>query len=188
MKTIASFALAAGLAITLSTAANAAATLVGTTTNPTGIDGLVVDGTTYNVTFSTTTLNTFTFGSTVSTDARSALADALNALNVTSLGGASPTIGYELDIDNSLTPFFDVAVCFNTCNAGDWLSGFFTANLNLGYAFYPDGGDHAYYVEAADFTPVGVPEPAIWTVMLLGFAGIGAMMRGRKQLTSVGAV
>jgi hypothetical protein len=40
--------------------------LVGTTTDPTGINDLVVDGTTYDVTFSTTTLNTFTAGSTLS--------------------------------------------------------------------------------------------------------------------------
>jgi hypothetical protein len=34
----------------------------------------------------------------------------------------------------------------------------------------------------------GVPEPAIWTVMLIGFGGLGAMMRGRKRMSAVGVV
>jgi hypothetical protein len=39
-----------------------AQTLVGTTTDPKGIEGLVVDGTNYNVTFSTTTLSVAVHG------------------------------------------------------------------------------------------------------------------------------
>lgn len=69
MKAPTSIALAAGLAICLSAAANADPALEGTTTNPTGINALLVDGTTYNVMFSTTTLNSFTLGTTLSKDA-----------------------------------------------------------------------------------------------------------------------
>lgn len=69
MKAQTSIALAAGLAISLSTAEHAVPTLVGTTTDPLGIDNLVVDGTIYNVTFSLTTPNSFTQGTTLGTDA-----------------------------------------------------------------------------------------------------------------------
>ena len=68
MKALASIGLAAGLALSLA-AANATPTLVGTTTDPTGINDLVVDGTTYDVTFSLTTLNSFIQGTTLSVDA-----------------------------------------------------------------------------------------------------------------------
>jgi len=186
MKRLTSLALAAGLAISLSTAADAAATLVGSTTNPTGINGLVVDGTTYNVTFSTTTLNTFTQGTTLSTDATAALVAAVNSLNVTGLGGASPTQAYVLDVDNTVT-FFDNATCFVTCNAGGWVIAF-GFNLTLGDFSSPSWGDHAFYTEAADFTPVGVPEPAIWSMLLTGFFGIGAMARHMRRVVSRAAL
>jgi hypothetical protein len=189
MRTLTSLALAAGLAMTLSTAANAAATLVGTTTDPTGIDGLVVDGTTYNVTFSLTTLNTFTYSTSLSFDARTALVDALNSLNVTGLGGASPTYSFGLDLDNTVTGTFDAAGCFVTCSAGAWFDGVGGPD-NLGYTYF---GDLSVYVQAADFTAVtdagggGVPEPAMWAMLLAGFFGIGAMAR-RVRRSGSGAV
>jgi hypothetical protein len=69
----------------------AAPTLVGTTTNASGIDGVVVNSVTYDVTFSTAS-----FGSTFSTakggsEASIALAADLNTLSVTGLSivGAS---------------------------------------------------------------------------------------------------
>ena len=48
----------------ISGVAGAVPILEGSKTQPTGIDGLVVDGKTYNVTFSTTKLNTFTIATT----------------------------------------------------------------------------------------------------------------------------
>jgi hypothetical protein len=71
----------------------ASAGLVGTTTNPTGVTGLVVDGNTYDVTFSTDFfLNVFPTGPQFNdwipaTDAATALAAALNGYGVTALGG-----------------------------------------------------------------------------------------------------
>lgn len=99
MKAPTSIALAAGLAICLSAAANADPVREGTTTNPTGINGLVVDGTIYNVTFSTTTLNSFTLGTTLSKDAGSALAAALNTLLVTELANIADENDL-LDVDS----------------------------------------------------------------------------------------
>ena len=41
------------------------------------------------------------------------------------------------------------------------------------------GGDHMGRV---DFDVAGVPEPAAWALMLMGFGGIGAMVRRRRSL------
>jgi hypothetical protein len=75
-------------------AALAAPTLVGTTTSASGIDGVVADSVTYDVTFSTSS-----FGSTFSTakaasEASLALVADLNTLAVTGLsfGGASGAV------------------------------------------------------------------------------------------------
>jgi hypothetical protein len=171
--------LAAGLAISLS-AANASPVLVGTTTDPTAINNLVVDGTTYNVTFSTTTLNTFTQGSTLSNDAQTALESALNALSVTALGNASPSLYYELDVDNSLT-MWNAVDCAVTCAAGQWGGALNGGGFSLGL-----NDAETYYVEASDFTPVqttttGVPEPFTLSLFGAGLIGAGAMRRRMKK-------
>ncbi|HEX4080719.1 MAG TPA: PEP-CTERM sorting domain-containing protein [Rhizomicrobium sp.] len=142
------------------------ATLVGSTTDPTGIDGLVVDGTTYNVTFSLTTLNTFTYGTSLSMDAASALAAALTASNVTELGGQTADV-YKLDVDNQLNNF-DVAYCPVIPSCQTWSHAFGTGG-QLGY-------NGILYTEAADFTPVSVPEPGtlgLFGVALLALGGLG---------------
>jgi hypothetical protein len=100
----------AALAVSVATAATASQTLVGTTSSPTGINGLAVDGTTYNVTFSTTILNSFVEGSSVSIDANQALAAALNSLSVTGLGNSSAQSAYVIDIDNSLSSFYALRI------------------------------------------------------------------------------
>jgi hypothetical protein len=91
MKHISAFVGASALAV--SWAASAAPTLtMDGSGNPTGVTGLVVDGTTYNVTFSTDSYNTLfpsspTFGgnSAGADDASGALAAVLLAANITSL-------------------------------------------------------------------------------------------------------
>jgi hypothetical protein len=35
--------------------------------------------------------------------------------------------------------------------------------------------------------PLSVPEPAAWTMMLLGFGGLGALMRSRRRMTTLPA-
>jgi hypothetical protein len=71
----------------------ASAALVGTTTNPTGVTDLAVDGNFYNVSFSTDFyLNVFPSGPQFNdwipaTDAATALSAALNSFGVTALGG-----------------------------------------------------------------------------------------------------
>src|ERR1039458_2032392 len=73
-----------------------AETLVGTTTDATGIDGLVVGSLTYNVTFENASYDTvypsaptFLGNSSGAEDAASAIESALNSLGVTALTGIS---------------------------------------------------------------------------------------------------
>src|SRR5690348_5953489 len=68
----------------------AASSLVCTTTDPTGIDGLVVDGVTYNVTFSTAAFDSpFVRGTSPSQDAANAVAAVFSNAGVTELGGTA---------------------------------------------------------------------------------------------------
>jgi uncharacterized protein DUF4114/PEP-CTERM motif-containing protein len=48
----------------------------------------------------------------------------------------------------------------------------------------PNGGDKDYNDETFVFTGVkgGVPEPATWAMMLVGFGGLGAMVRRRRAV------
>ena len=83
----------------------AAPTLVGTTTNASGIDGVVVGPITYDVTFSTSSFDsTFTRQSTATT-AAAVLSTDLNTLKVTGLsfGGAS---GFDCTPNPVLAPCF----------------------------------------------------------------------------------
>lgn len=171
MKALTSIGLAAGLIVSLSTAAHATPTLVGSKTDPTGINDLVVDGTTYDVMFSLTTLKSpFTAFTTASSDAAIALASALNQLLVTGLGNATVTDGYAVDVDNNplnSASSFDAAFCGVPCTAGTWGQVTSAAN-NLGTS--TSGLGTTIYTEAADFSavPLSVSEP-----MTLGLFGTG---------------
>ncbi len=48
---------------------------------------------------------------------------------------------------------------------------------------YCDGGSGEISTNYA-FRAVGVPEPAAWTLMLIGFAGLGAALRSRRRLVT----
>jgi hypothetical protein len=161
--------LAIGLFATIP--ALATPTLEGTTTDPTGIDGLAVDGTTYDVTFSLTNLNTFSQGSTLSMDAETALASALNNLSVTELGNTN-SITYLLDVDNSLAMFDAAEYCQLYCTInGSWVSD------SSGSAAFGVAGPH--YTEAADFT--AVPEPATLALFGAGLLSLGFIYRRRAM-------
>lgn len=168
--------------------AKASPVLVGTITNPTGINGIVVDGTTYDVTFSTTTLNSFTQGTTLSNDA----ASALNSTGVVGLGGVNENVGFVLDVDSNISGIFDLAACFRTdnsspgtCDTGSWSSGF---GAGFGLGQYP-GADITnlteYYVMAADFSVEAIPTPEPFTLSVFGAGIAGAVaMRRRKRKTA----
>jgi hypothetical protein len=94
-----------------------AMSLVGTTSDALGIDGLVVDGVTYDVTFYdspynsvySSTLPTFLGNSGGAADAASALASALTSLDVTQLAGIGP------QYNALLVPFSDATTGILSC-------------------------------------------------------------------------
>lgn len=171
-----------------------AQTLVGTTTDPTGIDGLVIDGTTYNVTFSTTSPSQSPFeqGTAASYGAAIAMAGALSSLGVTALAGVSPPADCPPDnhvcqtnavlfvaVDGGQGLMNDVATCLGDtgpaptpCSQHSWSADQIFQPPGLGYL----GTGYGYL---ANFT--AAPEPATLGLMLLGLAGIGLASRKPKH-------
>jgi hypothetical protein len=160
----------------LTTEANAE-TLVGTTSDPTGINGLVVDGTTYNVTFvngSYTSVYsgaapTFLGNQTGAYDATVAIGTALNLFLVV----PTPPLAYILVPyeDPYIATGFDASIYtqFNSVWTND------PGNISSQPDSYTSGAE-----DFAVFT-AAVPEPSTWAMMILGFAGIGFMAYRRKN-------
>jgi hypothetical protein len=165
----------------------AAPTLLGTTTDPTGINGLVVDGVTYDVTFSTTKFDSpFTSGTTASQDAANAIAAVFSSAGVTELGATAliPSGFYLAYVDDGFDMFgvSEGTHCQvgsgGTCFTSHWVfdGG---ASFPLG-AFSPiPGFPPLGYAVAADFAPVSssVPEPATLALFSFGLVGIGFFRR-----------
>jgi hypothetical protein len=173
-----------------------AQTLVGTTTDPKGIDGVVIDGTTYNVTFITTTLNQSPFeqGTQASFTAAGVMAADLSLLGVTGLAGTTPpndcppdshvcqqNAALSVIVDRCCGINPDVAYCLgdaapapSPCSLHSWIGseGVVPFEISLG----PTCCGFGY---AANFTVA--PEPGTLALLAAGLLGIGF---ARRKLTS----
>jgi hypothetical protein len=159
--------------------ANAMAqTLVGTTTDPTGIDGIVVDGITYDATFGTTPdATTFTYQTAAAIAAGTQLANALNTLNVTTLGGAPPCTFSSLPpeicalyVDAPVGGAADSA----TADGFPWFENL-TCIQGTGTCIINESAFVDWSVASS------VPEPATLSLFGLGLAGVGFMRRRKRS-------
>lgn len=179
--------------------------LLGSTSDPTGINGLVVDGTTYDVTFSTQSFNdlfsgslpTFWHDASGAYDAAVALAGSLADLGVTGLDGLTCGAGggwfsvanaCKLIVPDTNFPagvFVSGSGADN--NHGTWFAGdnvsnaIFGPDTELGIV---DGflGKTAYaYADFAASGSTAVPEPTTLALFGLGLAGLGFAFTRRKR-------
>ena len=158
-----------------------AATLVGTWNAPSGIDGLVIDGATYNVSFAQGTYGavyssnapTFYGNSSGATDAVNALAAALASVDppflIQNFGVFIPVSDSAGQNSGEEVYLFNAATSYSTADYE-----------------YPDfapatASDNFDFFSYTQFTEVsGVPEPSTWAMMILGFCGVGFMACRRK--------
>jgi PEP-CTERM motif len=164
-----------------------ALTLVGSASFPTGVDGLAVDGTTYNVTFTPGSYNTvfpgppptFDGSGTGAADAANALAAALNSLIAT-----PPNITVaEYIPEETLGTYFYGTDVYLAGNA-PFLTGTAVQQVNFVNLVNPPITETGFAV----FTPVAaVPEPSTWAMMILGFAGIGFLAYRRNSKPALSA-
>jgi len=156
-------------------------TIVSSGGNVTAIDGITIDGNTYNATFGTT--DSATFASSL-TDATLAAEDVANDLSTPNLyltaggftylgvdgGGNSPSICQELS---------------GTCNAGSadpW--GSVGANTTAIYATLAGKTQGLYKYGWVDFSvqTQATPEPGTLTLALTGVGLLGSMVVLRKRV------
>jgi hypothetical protein len=159
-----------------------AVTIVGSTTNPTGLDGLVIDGATYNVAFlsDVTYAVAYPVGSppaffgnqTGASDAADAITAAFNSFGVSPAAFGEALIPYKIE---------------NGAEFGYLSSGFpnptFQSNT---YESVNNGGATSQFERYTKFAEIrsGVPESSTWAMMLLGFAGVGFMAYRRRNNVS----
>jgi hypothetical protein len=177
-----------------------AATLVGQSTDASGIDGLLVDGVSYNVSFehvnygSVPGLNPGTFyGTSGALDASSALISALNSLGVTGLvdvhGGL---VGDENLVVPVVIDQFGLAVAGAECVSNS--SGCFTFVSPVWFQVFtalPDNGmqilrsDQEFDFAVFSATPL----PAALPLFATGLGGLGLFgwRRRRKKTVALAA-
>jgi hypothetical protein len=170
-----------------------ATSLVGSTTDPTGVNGLVVGSTTYDVTLSTPAA--FPSGPNFATSvAAGAAATALETFFAGS--GAVTGLGGYLCGPGIVSPAAVFPVCQVYVPYTDTKGLVYGSNVNNdgpGWSVNPPGAlavdtdslglVGAGYDEWAIFTAVqsSVPEPMTFTLLGLGLVGVGFMRRRKKS-------
>ena len=154
-----------------------ASTLIGTASDPSGIDGLVVDGTTHDVAFIggvgtsyngvyASTPPTFLGNASGAFDAATAIATAFNTLGV-----SIPETELYYVPGTVVTPDFNTGTAaVNTAN-NTWSTQLSGSDVDQ---------DNIANFNFTVFT-AAVPEPSTWAMMVLGFCGLGFMAYRRKQ-------
>jgi hypothetical protein len=113
-------------------------------------------------------------------------AESLTVVDVQTAGDQFSVNINGSDVGLTSTPVDGSTLCGNsvTCALGDsdYSRGVFflpagTDTIKLTYEGVIGDGSVDFFVGA----PNGVPEPATWALMLAGFAGLGAALRGRRK-------
>jgi PEP-CTERM motif-containing protein len=167
-----------GAASAMPQAACATVILIGTTSNPTGLDGLVIDGTTYDVAFIggigtsyntayPSTPPTFLGNTSRALDAATAIAASFNALAVST---PQTEIYY--------VPATTVTSNFTTGTEAEFISTWTTQFAGS----FDDESNVVNFNFAVFTTASAVPEPSTWAMMILGFLGLGFMAYRRKAM------
>jgi hypothetical protein len=171
-------------------------TLVGTTTDATGIDGLVVDGVTYDVTFENAAYNTvyattpptFLGNQTGATDAANALVTALNAFSVTDLTGltsiAQAAVPYRTATVSSGPEFLAELAS----NLNETVGGWGLSEVEASATVVPDAFDFTIFTPATPVT--GVPGPIAGAGMpglMFAAGGMLAWWRRKRKAQAVAA-
>lgn len=154
-------------------------------------DGVYPPNTTWYTTnsvydFASTTAFTFAFGSAVNVGAFNLTVDNNDDYIVDFFNGAnlvaSRTVGAAQGV---VTP---TAGGFETFSSSRALNGTYLTNLAFinpvlasSARVRGSGGDGVYAIGEARFATAPVPEPATWAMMLLGFGGVGFMVRRRPS-------
>lgn len=158
-------------------------TIVASGGNVMAIDGITLNGTLYNVTFTDTLDNTFT-AYTLPSSTINGIVSAINtALGSDTINDASG-VEYGIAAANSndaADPLSEIAEYCSTseCTPAQWIVAGteVTAAYADGVNEFPD----AWYW--ANFTPaVTTPEPSAFSLMLIGLGSVGLMVVVRKRV------
>jgi hypothetical protein len=110
-------------------------------------------------------------------------ADNINFFNVeASFAGAVNLVGDEAHGNASFRRSFDVGAAVTALGVSQY--GTSSGAINGSNGFDPDSIAVINYIDTTPPPPPmpgGVPEPATWAMMLLGFGGLGATLRHRRR-------
>ena len=167
-----------------------AVSLVGTTTDAQGIDGLLIGSTTYDVTFVNNSYNsvyppgpTFLGDTSGANAAAAALTSALNDLSVTNLVGlpASQPGGFGTPNLTLVVPYSS-AVGDYAVGCATYPSGLCTAGTWGATSDFPDPGATYTYLDYTVFTVAETPLPATLPLLASGIGALGLLgWRGRRK-------